>query len=171
MTTEGNALVAALRTVILRELGAVKREIEAYPDDASVWRTIPGVTNCGGTLALHLAGNLQHFFGAILERDGYTRDRDSEFARRDVPRKELVAGIDAAIASVDRTLAHLSSQTLFAAYPEPIAKRTLPASTWLVHLATHLSYHLGQIDYHRRAVTGDARTVDAVSVRELPEMA
>jgi len=168
---QADALRAALRTTILRELGAVKREIEAYPDDASVWRTIPGVANTGGTLALHLAGNLQHFFGATLARDGYTRDRDSEFARRDVPRKELVAGIDAAIGSVDRTLARLTSDTLLQAYPEPIAKRTVPTTTFLVHLATHLSYHLGQIDYHRRAVTGDPRTVDAVSVRELPEMA
>jgi hypothetical protein len=32
----------------------------------------------------------------------------------------------------------------------------------------HLGYHLGQIDYHRRIVTGDATTVDTVSVRELP---
>jgi uncharacterized damage-inducible protein DinB len=135
-----------------------------------VWRAIPGTPNTAGTLALHLAGNLQHFFGAILGRDGYVRNRDAEFARRDVPRRELLSGLDAAIASVERTLGALGAATRDGAYPEPIAKRTVPTEAFLLHLATHLAYHLGQIDYHRRSVTGDANGVDAVSVRELPEV-
>jgi uncharacterized damage-inducible protein DinB len=163
-------LPAILETLLTRELRAVKRELEAYPDDASVWREIPGVPNVGGTLALHVAGNVQHFFGAILGRDGYTRDRDAEFARRGVPRQELLAGIDAAIASVERTLRKVSPDSLAKPYPEPIAKRTVSSAYFIVHLASHLSYHLGQLDYHRRAATGDARGVDAVSVRELPEV-
>lgn len=170
-TNQTDALVAAVRTMVLREMGAVKRELNAYPDDASVWRPIPGTTNTGGTLALHVAGNLQHFFGSVLAGDGYKRNRDAEFARRDVPRAALIAGIDAAIASIDRTLGQLTGDTVLSAYPEPIAKRAVATSTWLVHLAVHLAYHLGQIDYHRRTVTGDAQTIDAVSVRELPEIA
>ena len=160
---------AHLKQIITRDLRAAKREIEAYPDDASVWRVIPGTPNTAGTLALHLAGNLQHFFGSILGRDGYVRNRDAEFARRDAPRGELLSGLDAAIASVERTLGALDDATRDGAYPEPIAKRTVPTEAFLLHLATHLAYHLGQIDYHRRAVTGDAKGVDAVSVRELPE--
>jgi uncharacterized damage-inducible protein DinB len=162
-------VLEALRTAITRELRAVKREIEAYPDDASVWRVVPGTPNTGGTLALHVAGNIQHFFGSILGRDGYTRDRDSEFARRDVPRTELLAGLDAAIRSAERTLETLSPDRLGAPYPEPIAKRTVNTQVFLVHLATHLAYHLGQLDYHRRTVTGKSTGVDALSVRELPE--
>lgn len=162
--------VTYLRLILSRDLRAVKREIEAYPDDASVWRVLPGTLNTGGTLALHLAGNLQHFFGSILARDGYVRDRDAEFARRDVPRTALLAGLDAAIASVERTLATLEGAALARPYPEPIAKRTVPTEAFLLHLATHLAYHLGQIDYHRRAVSRDAKAVDAVSVRELPEV-
>jgi uncharacterized damage-inducible protein DinB len=161
---------SALETALLRELRAVRREIEAYPDDASPWRAVPGLPNTGGTLALHLAGNVQHFFGAVLGKDGYRRDRDAEFSRRDVSRKELLAGIDAAIASVGRALRDLEDDALASTYPEPIAKRNVSTGVFLVHLASHLAYHLGQIDYHRRAVTGDARGVDAVSVRELPEV-
>jgi uncharacterized damage-inducible protein DinB len=163
-------LLPAIQILITRELRAVKREIEAYPDDASLWRQIPGVPNTGGTLALHLAGNLQHFFGAILAGDGYQRNRDAEFARRDVPRKELLEGIDAAIASVQRTLDRLPDSALAAPFPEPIAKRTVSTSTFLTHLAVHLAYHLGQMDVHRRAVTGMSQGIDAVSVRELPEV-
>jgi uncharacterized damage-inducible protein DinB len=161
--------IELLGTLILRELRAVRREIEAYPDDASVWRPVPGIPNTGGTLALHLAGNLQHFFGATLGRDGYKRDRDSEFSRRDVPREELFAGIDAAIASVGRTLLRLTDDDLTRSYPESIASRKVSTGAFLLHLLSHLAYHLGQIDYHRRAVTGDSLGVDAISVRELPE--
>jgi hypothetical protein len=84
----------------------------------------------------------------------------------------LVAGLDAAIASVERTLQdrELSDSAVAAAYPEPIAKRTVSTQVFLVHLAAHLAYHLGQLDYHRRAVTGNAQGVDTVSVRELPEV-
>src|ERR1044071_4898844 len=160
-----------LTSLMTRELRAVKREIEAYPDDASVWRAIPALPNTGGTLALHLAGNIQHFFGSILSRDGYVRQRELEFSRRDVSRNELLAGIDAAIASVERGTSAVNDQALAKAYPEKIRELTVSHETFLMHLLAHAAYHLGQIDYHRRAVTGDAKVIDAVSVRELPELA
>ena len=161
---------STLRLLITRELRAFRRELEAYPDDASVWRPVPGLPNTGGTLALHVAGNIRHFIGAIVGRDGYVRDRDAEFARRDVPRAELIAGLDAAIVAVDGALASASPDLMRGTWPEPIAKRAVSAADFLVHLVAHLAYHLGQIDYHRRSVTGDTRGVDAVSVRELPEV-
>jgi hypothetical protein len=162
---------SAIATLICRELGAVKRELDAYPDDGAVWKALPGLPNTAGTLALHVAGNLQHFLGSLLGSDGYVRTRDLEFSRRDVPRAELKAGLDAAIRSVERTMRDLPDAGVHAAYPEAIAKRTLSTDVFLLHLVAHLAYHLGQIDYHRRAVTGDAKGVDAVSVRELPELA
>ena len=161
---------STLRLLITRELRAFRRELEAYPDDASVWRAVPGLPNTGGTLALHVAGNLRHFIGSVVGRDGYVRDRDAEFARRDVPRAELIAGLDAAIASVEGALGSAADDLLRGAYPEPVAKRTVAAADFLAHLVAHLAYHLGQIDYHRRAVTRDPRGIDAVSVRELPEL-
>jgi len=160
-----------LELLLVRELRAIKREIEAYPSDAAVWKTMPGVPNTGGTLALHVAGNIQHFIGSILGRDGFVRDREAEFARRDVGRHELLAGLDAAIASVQRTLPRMNEQSLTAPYPEPIARRRVGTSDFALHLIAHLAYHLGQLDYHRRAVTADATGIDAVSVRELPEVA
>src|SRR4051812_15991101 len=164
-TPASAALRDSLRTTMTRELRAVKRELDAYPDEASVWRQMPGVPNTGGTLALHLAGNIQHFLGAKLAGDGYVRDRDAEFALRDVRRRDLAAGIDRAIASLERTFDGLTDDRLAAPYPDQIAKRTVATSLFLVHLATHLAYHLGQIDYHRRAVTGEPTGIDAVSVR------
>jgi uncharacterized damage-inducible protein DinB len=162
---------SALRTVLQRELRAVRRQLEAYPDDAAVWREVPGLPNTGGTLALHLAGNLRHFFGATLGKDGYVRNRDAEFSARGASRTELIAGIEAAAAAVDASLDSLGEEGWRVPYPEPIANRRVATDQFLVHLATHLAYHLGQLDYHRRAVTGDRSGLDAVSVRELPEIA
>ena len=161
-------LRSSVQTVLLRELDALRRAVEAYPDDASLWARPPGVPNAGGTLALHLAGNIQHYVGAVLGGSGYRRDRDAEFARRDVPRAALLAEIDAAHLAVERAFGVMTDEALEKAYPEPISGRVVGTADYLVHLASHLAYHLGQLDYHRRMVTGDRRSVGAVPLAELP---
>lgn len=153
--------------VIVRDLKALGREVEAYPDDASLWRTPPGITNSGGTLALHLCGNVQHFFGRILGGSGYVRDRAAEFSRRDVARAEIMQQVSAAIVAAERGLALLADSALDAAFPEKIAGHTVGTGEWLVHLVDHLGYHLGQLDYHRRLVTGRGETARTMSVPEL----
>lgn len=158
---------ADLKTMMARELRALAREVQAYPDDASVWRTFPGVTNSAGTLTLHLAGNLQYYLGTKLGGGGYVRDRQAEFARRDVPRRELLAEIDRAIAAVEGTLPRVSDQTMAADYPEPVGGKTLRTGEFLLHLATHLGWHLGQLDYHRRMVTGEGGKIGAIAIGEL----
>jgi hypothetical protein len=150
-----------------REIRALKRELDAYPDTDSVWALPPGIKNSAGTLFLHLAGNLQHFIGAKLGDTGYIRDRDAEFSRRGVGRAEIARELDAAAAAVDVGFAKLTDSALASEFPEQIAGITFITADWLVHLAAHLGYHLGQIDYHRRLVTGDPSTLDAVSVKEL----
>lgn len=158
---------AIVRTLLLRELRAVRRTLAAYPDDAAVWAQPTGAPNSAGTLALHVAGNLRHFIGARLGGTDYVRDRGAEFAARDLPRDAIVAELDAAIAAVDETLTSLPDDQLRDDYPEPMGGRTVSIGDMLVHLAVHLAYHLGQLDYHRRIVTGDVRGIDAMSVREL----
>ena len=161
-------VVSALHAVLLRELAAVRRTVDAYPDDARVWAERPGLPNVGGTLVLHLTGNLQHYLGAVLGRSGYRRDRDAEFSRRDVSRAVLLGEIDAARHAIDRGMAVVSEDVLAAPYPEPIAGRTVTTGDFLVHLATHLAFHLGQLDYHRRVVTGERGSISPIAVAELP---
>jgi uncharacterized damage-inducible protein DinB len=159
---------SSVHTMIDRELAALRRSVEAYRADADLWATPPGIANSGGNLVLHLAGNLQYFFGAVLAKTGYQRDRPAEFSRRDVSRDELLSEIDAASAAVAQGLNRLTDASLREPFPEQVGGRTVTNGDWIVHLAAHLAYHLGQVDYHRRIVSGDGRTVDAVSVRELP---
>lgn len=157
-----------IATLILRELRAMRREIESYPDDASLWREAPGITNPGGTLAVHCAGNLRHFVGAVIGKDGYVRDRDAEFSMRGSSRERVIEQLDAAAAAVERALGGLPAGALDGPYPVLVHDRTLRADMLLTHMAVHLGYHLGQLDYHRRMVTGDNRTVNALALAELP---
>jgi uncharacterized damage-inducible protein DinB len=167
MSGEASVVAENVKAIITRDLRAVRREIEAYPDETSVWRVPSGIGNSAGTLALHLAGNVQHYLGAILGATGYVRDRAAEFSRRDVPRAEILAQLDAAVAAAERGLARVPDRALAAEYPDQIAGHTVATGEWLIHLVAHLAYHLGQIDYHRRLVTGRTDTVGTMAVPEL----
>lgn len=153
----GGTLGPAFAGVLDRELDRLVRLLEAYPDDESVWAVAGSVENSAGTLALHVAGNLEHFIGAGLGGSGYVRDREAEFGERDVSRPEMVRRIRRCQAAVRATLEGRSDAALLAAYPA-----TLPASLgedvsaaeFLAHLTWHLGWHLGQVDYHRRLMVG-----------------
>jgi hypothetical protein len=156
-----------IATVMTRELKALRREVESYPGDADLWRTVPGIANSGGNLVLHLAGNIQYFLGTVLGGTGYVRYRDAEFGSRDVPRADLLREIDGALAAVQTGLARVNDTDLKKPFPEAVGGVTPTTGAFLAHLAVHLAYHLGQVDYHRRIVTGQGVTVGALPVKEL----
>ena len=166
---ETHTFAAALSKVLIRDVDTLIREIELFPDDDSVWRVTAGVVNPAGTLALHCAGNLQHFIGAIVGRSGYVRDRAREFSQRSGTRAELVAELGRAREAVRRGLSALSDSTLDAGFHEAVGGVTLPTRLFLLHLSAHLGFHLGQVDYLRRLMLEDARTADTVSVRRLAD--
>lgn len=146
-------IIETLKDLFARDLTKLKTEIEHYKDDANLWLVDGALPNSGGNLALHLVGNLKHFIGAVLGGSGYVRERDLEFSTKDTPRAELLKMIDETMADVAAGLDKLTPEQLEAEYPITVfADRTEPMSTewFLVHLATHLGYHLGQINYHRR---------------------
>ena len=162
--------VMVLRTLMLRELRALDREIAAYPDDGSLWKHPEGISNSAGNLALHMAGNLRHFIGGVLGGSGYVRDRNAEFSSKDLTRDELRAIITSSISELSDAFDKISDEQLSQEYPLKVAERRLRTGDFLLHLAVHLSYHLGQLDYHRRLVTSSSTSVDTVSPRELPEI-
>jgi uncharacterized damage-inducible protein DinB len=159
MTCKDFALVFA------RDLATLRTEILSYPDDASLWALPAGAPNSGGTLVLHLCGNLREFIGAGLGGSGYVRDRDTEFSARDVPRAELAALVHMTEAEVGITLRSMDERRLEETLT--IGPVSMPTRRGLLHLAVHLTYHLGQIDYHRRLVTGDASSVAALALPPL----
>ncbi len=161
------SVTETLLKLLQRELAAVRREIEAYPDDESPWTEVPGLPNTGGVLVRHLAGNLQHFVGAVLGGNGYVRDREHEFKGAPWPRVRLLAEIDATIAAVTRVLPTLTAEQLSLPFPQRIYDYQLETADFLSHLAVHCGFHLGQLDYHRRAVTGSSSTIGPMSIPAL----
>src|SRR5437868_9305413 len=107
-------------------------------------------------------GNHRHFLGKQPRGSNYKRGRDSEFNSRNVPRAELIRGLDAAIADIERTLPTMSDADLEKSYGLKIGETSVTTGDFLLHLASHLGYHLGQVDYHRRIVTGEAGKIGAV---------
>jgi hypothetical protein len=158
-------LLCSVTAIFDRDLRALRREVEAYPDEGGLWVRVPGITNVAGNLVLHLAGNLQYYIGTVLGRTGYVRDRPAEFGRRDVPRAELLREVEAARMAVMKALERPID--LEAEFPESILGMRVRTGDYLIHLATHFAYHLGQLDYHRRVVTGDDKAVDAMRPTEL----
>lgn len=147
----------ALALLFEKDLAQLRTELEGYPDDASVWRTAPGIVNSAGTLALHLTGNLQHFVGASLGGTGYVRDREAEFGDRDLPRVALIQRVDEARAVVAKTLPALDDAVLDRPFPGkgPQALGDAPtAEALLTYMYGHFTYHLGQVNYHRRLLGG-----------------
>jgi len=160
-------LATMIGGVLTRDLRALRREIEAYGNEKDIWALPPGVSNSAGNLAMHMAGNLRLFIGAKLGTTDYVRDRDAEFNRRDVPRAELLQQVSDALAAVEQTMPTLTDDALAAPFPMPIGGVTVATGDFLVHLAAHLTYHLGQLDCHRRIVTGEVGAMKAVMPSEL----
>jgi len=158
-------LLSYAAAILDRDLRTLQREVEAYPAEGDLWTEVGGLPNVGGTLALHLVGNIQYYVGAVLGKTGYLRDRPAEFARRHVPRTKLVREIEAARDAVSRALS--AAPDTEADYPELIAGKHVTTGEYLMHLTTHFAYHLGQLDYHRRFVTGKQDGVGAVQPVEL----
>ena len=159
-------LASDLHRVLLRDVEAFRREIALFPDDASLWQTLPGVTNSAGNLALHVAGNLQLFIGAVLGGSGFQRDREAEFGARGLSRAEVTASLDAAALAL-RALDTVPAARFDEPFPDAPGGAVLSTRMFLLHIVGHAAFHLGQAGYLRRALTGQSATSGARSIKEI----
>lgn len=141
-----------LNKIIQRDLLKLKSEIESYRTESNLWKIEKGIANSAGNLCLHLVGNLKTYIGATLGQTGYIRDRNAEFALKDVSRNELIKQIEETIEVINQVLPTLSDEILQKEYPLLVLKEKTSTEYFLIHLATHLGYHLGQVNYHRRLI-------------------
>ena len=143
-------LTQTLKTLFTRDLKRLQKEINTYQSEAAIWKIEKDITNTAGNLCLHLVGNLNAFIGTELGKTGYVRQRDLEFSLKNVPRAELIEQVDGTIQMIEQCMDQLSEEDLQKDYPIPVFGYTTSTEYFLVHLAAHLGYHLGQINYHRR---------------------
>jgi hypothetical protein len=139
-----------LKTLIIRDLEKLKQEIEAYQNEEKLWYTEESILNSAGNLCLHLVGNLNTYIGAEFGKTGYVRNREDEFALKNVPRAELVQKIEGTIRMIETTFDMITEEELNQKYPAELFLKDATTGYFFVHLAIHLGYHLGQVNYHRR---------------------
>jgi len=139
-----------LKSLYNRDLYKLKVEIESYQNEESLWKIDKNILNSGGNLCLHLLGNLNTYIGAELGKSAYVRQRDLEFSLKNIPKTELLEKLESLIQIFNSTFEKLSDADLKKDYPtEPLGYQ-MSTEYFLIHLLSHLNYHLGQINYHRR---------------------
>jgi hypothetical protein len=148
-------LSADIAALYARDLTRLIQELQAFPDTDTIWKTAPGVSNSAGTLALHLEGNLREFIGRQMGKIAFKRDRPLEFSARGVERAELIARLEAVKETIPPVIEALSDAQLAATHSELYMDAPITTHQFLVHLEGHLNYHLGQVDYLRRFLTGN----------------
>ena len=138
-----------LAGIFQKQLEQLEAEIALYQEEL-LWTIKPGISNSGGNLALHLAGNLNYYVGAILGKTGYVRNRENEFSAKNILSIELVSIIRETRKMVIDVLNKLPETELEQVYPVIVFDKPMSVQYFLIHLSSHLGYHLGQINYIRR---------------------
>ncbi len=143
-----------LATFFHRDLTRLGQQIEAFRNDEALWRTLPGVSNAAGNLALHIEGNLREYVGRQLGKLPYSRNRELEFSLRGLSKHELGTRIAELRRSIPSIIEELSSEQMEMEYPEVVLEIAISTQEFLIHLYGHMNWHLGQIDYLRRILSG-----------------
>ncbi len=130
-----------------RDIRKLIEEVNLFKNEENLWRTHGAVKNSSGNLVLHIIGGTNYLIGATLAHSGYVRDRDLEFVKKGVARKDLVDQLEKLIPLIKKTLSALDIE---AEYPMIFDDATRSNSYVLTQLLLHLNYHLGQVNYLRR---------------------
>ena len=143
-------VIETLQKIFKRDLEKLKQEIASYRVENNLWKVDKSIANSSGNLCLHLVGNLNTYIGAEIGKTGYVRNRDLEFSLKNIPQVQLVKMIEDTIVVVEDGLSKLNENDLEREYPLLVFKEKTSTGYFLIHLAVHLGYHLGQVNYHRR---------------------
>ena len=146
-------MLGSLNQLYQRDLDKLSIEISSYTHEKILWELGDNIANTAGNLSLHICGNLQHFIGAVLGNSGYVRNRDLEFSARNISQEKLISEVNATKSIVEKTLHSLPEEALLKIYPIELFGHPMTTEYFLLHLLTHLNYHLGQINYHRRLLS------------------
>ena len=150
-------LLDTLKILFNRDLKRLIAEIELYKNESDIWIIKGQINNSAGNLCLHLVGNLNIYIGKVLGNTGYIRNRELEFSSKNIPKKELIKKVEDTIEVINQSLDNLNAELLETEFPILVFEDKTSTEFLLVHLTTHLTYHLGQINYHRRLIENDEK--------------
>lgn len=148
-----NAIVQSISSEYRRYKALAESALEQVPESA-LSQIGPSGGNSLATICWHVSGNLQSRFTDFLTSDGEKpwRQREEEFAARQVSRGELLAKWNQGWDTLLTALAHLTDADLTKTV-------TIRGTVLTVHEAlhrslAHTSYHVGQIVYVAHAIRG-----------------
>jgi uncharacterized damage-inducible protein DinB len=144
MNETGRTFIARSRHHLSEDfLPKIERCLESLNDDQIWWR--PNTeSNSIGNLLLHLSGNVRQWIVSGLGGAGDARDRDSEFAQREViGRDELVSRLRQTVHEADAVLETLDPDRLLDHFR--IQGFDTSALEAILHVVEHFSMHAGQI--------------------------
>ena len=133
------------------------REIERYArrlielmeplSEDQLWSMEGNIPNSIGTLARHLTGNLSHYFGAGILKDGYIRERDREFSETGLSKAQVTSDLQAAVKVAQQAVEMIDEERISQSYTTPCGEEYESLAYHIVRLATHFALHCGQADY------------------------
>ena len=123
--------------------------------DAQLAAPTPGNGNSVATICWHVAGNLRSRFTDFLTSDGEKpwRQREEEFAARTVTHAELMAHWEAGWGALMDAIAQLDDTML--GRTVTIRQQPLTVDQALLRSLAHVSYHVGQIVFAARMLSGE----------------
>ena len=148
-------LVSILKTLFERDLNRLQNEIKLYKNEKNLWIVDKHIANSAGNICLHIIGNLNGYIGAEIGHTNYVRNRPIEFTLKDISKAELIDNIEKTKMVIAAVLDKLTTEHLEKEYPILVFEYKTSTGYLLIHLTTHLTYHLGQINYHRRLLDVD----------------
>ena len=160
MNEIGQAFIARSRFHLAKDFLPKIERCLAMLDGEQIWWRANSQSNSIGNLLLHLSGNVRQWIVCGVGGAADSRDRDSEFARRDViPAGELLGRLKQTIDEADLALARIDTGKL-------LEKRTIQGYDVsmleaILHVVEHFSMHTGQIIYITKQLTAhDLRFYD-----------
>lgn len=144
MSTTGSVFLKESRSLLIGDyLPKLERCVNLLTDEQIWWRANPA-SNSIGNLLLHLSGNVRQWIVVGLGGAVDSRDRNAEFAQRDViPRDALLTRLRDTLREADQTLANFEHERLLEQFA--IQGLEVSALAAIMHVVEHFSMHTGQI--------------------------
>ncbi|BDD01625.1 DinB family protein [Persicobacter psychrovividus] len=143
----------SLAQLFSKNLQQLSEEISQYEGKPLEFWAVRGmISNSAGHLTQHILGNLNHFIGHVLAKTDYVRDRKAEFSTHDISIATFKEQIEAVDALIQDTFSKMTEEEWAQTYPLEVFKKPITTAYFMQHLLAHLSYHMGQINYHRRLI-------------------
>ena len=152
MIDAGNRLLldTARKRLVVHQAGQVRTCIEAL-NEGQLWWRANEESNAVGNLVLHLCGSTRLYIGHGVGGNGYRRDRDAEFAEPGpLPKEDLLARFDFAMAEADRALAGFDADRL--TETTELNGKTLTFGELILNQVLHFTTHAGQIVFATKLI-------------------